>query len=82
MMKTYWLERTQLIPRSLEDTFAFFSDALFIKRCLHVIFDYRAKMTAQLLGADDNVEEQRSGIVSANLNGTVYAADFMRRPLT
>jgi ligand-binding SRPBCC domain-containing protein len=26
-MKTYWLERTQMIPRSRSETFAFFSDA-------------------------------------------------------
>lgn len=31
---------------------------LFIKRCLKVIFDYRAKMTAQLLGASGDTEEQ------------------------
>jgi hypothetical protein len=31
-MRTYWLERTQMIPRSRSETFAFFSDAFNLQR--------------------------------------------------
>lgn len=48
-MKTYLLERTQMIPRSRSETFAFFSEAFNLEH----IFDYRAAMTARLLGAEE-----------------------------